>query len=314
MSRLPDFEAIAIFAKVVEMRAITAAAADLGLSPPTVSKALARLEQRIGARLFNRTSRRLVLTDAGQQLALRAARLVAEAESAESDLLAQSVTPQGSVRLGAPMSFGLAHVAPILPEFLSQFPLISVDLHLSDARVDLIADGFDAVLRIGALRNSSLIARRIASVSRLIVAAPAYLARRGRPAHPAELVRHACFGYAYLQENVWRFRNAQGEEVTVRPSGPLHVNNADALLPAVIAGLGIAALPSFVAEEAVADGRMEAILVDWSAGEAALHLLTAPGSPQPARVRVLVEFLARKLALACRAEPMRRSGASDAMF
>jgi DNA-binding transcriptional LysR family regulator len=299
MSRLPDFEAIAIFAKVVETRAITAAAADLGFSPPTVSKALARLEQRIGARLFNRTSRRLVLTEAGQQLAHRAARLVADAESAETDLLTHSVTPQGLVRLGAPMSFGVSHVAPILPEFLSQYPLISVDLHLSDARVDLIADGFDAVLRIGALRDSSLIARRLASISRLIVAAPAYLARHGRPAHPAELAHHSCFGYAYLQEqNVWRFCNAQGEEVIVRPSGPLHVNNGEALMPAVMAGLGIAALPSFVAGAAVADGRMESILGEWSTPETALHLLTAPGSPQPTRVKVLVEFLTRKLSLA----------------
>ena len=149
MSNLPDFEALAIFAKVVEMRAIAAAAAELGLSPPTVSKALSRLEKRLGARLFNRSSRRLALTEAGRHLAERAQRLVADAEAAESDLLAQSSAPRGRVRLAAPMSFGLREVAPILPEFMELYQEVSVDLHLSDALVDVIGEGFDAALRLG---------------------------------------------------------------------------------------------------------------------------------------------------------------------
>ncbi len=300
MSRLPDLEAMAIFAKVVDMRSITAAAADLGLSPPTVSKALARLEHRLGARLFNRTSRRLVLTDSGQHLAHRAARLVADAEAAEDELLAHSTTPRGNVRLGAPMSFGVTQVAPLLPEFLARYPQIFVDLHLGDARVDLIAEGFDAVLRIGALPDSSLIGRRIATIPRLVVAAPAYLVRHGRPTHPAELARHACLGYAYAEtQNDWRFRSAQGEDVTVHPSGPLRVNNGDAMMPAVVAGLGIAVLPSFIAGAAVVDGRLQAILTEWTLPAANLHLLTAPGAPQPARVKVLVDFLVQHLAGIC---------------
>lgn len=172
MSKLPDMEAIAIFAKVVETRGITAAALDLELSAPTISKALARLENRLGSRLFNRTSRRLVLTDAGRELAERAGRLLADAEAAEVALVAHSVTPRGTVRLAAPMSFGIREVGPVLPDFLASYPEVSIDLHLSDALVDVIGDGFDIALRIGELANSSLLARRLAPVASMVVAAP----------------------------------------------------------------------------------------------------------------------------------------------
>jgi DNA-binding transcriptional LysR family regulator len=289
-------EAMAIFAKVVETRGITAAAIDLGLSAPTISKALARLEKRLGSRLFNRTSRRLVLTDAGISLAERAARLLADAEAAESALVAQSATPHGTVRLAAPMSFGIREVAPILPDFLARYPEVLIDLHLSDALVDVISDGFDLALRIGELPDSSLLARRLAPVPGMIVAAPSYLQRRGRPLHPAQLAGHDCFTYAYLRtRDAWRFVNAVGEQVTVRPSGPFRVNNGDAMLPAVIAGLGIAALPAFLAHEALQDGRLEVILADWCASQASLYLVTPPAGPRPVRVQVLADFLARRL-------------------
>jgi DNA-binding transcriptional LysR family regulator len=296
MSRLPDLEALAIFAKVAETRAVTAAAAELGLSAPTVSKALARLEHRIGARLFNRTSRRLVLTEAGQALAPRAARVVADAEAAEAEMLMQAETPRGRVRLGAPMSYGISQVAQVLPDFLALYPLVSVDLHLSDARMDLIGEGFDALLRIGVLADSSLLARRLASVPMMLVAAPAYLDQRGRPAHPSELGTHACFGYAYTQDRGgWRFRGADGTEVSVVTSGRMTGNNGEALLPALIAGLGIARMPHFIAAAALSDGRLEPVLPAWALPEVSLHLLTAAGSPQPARVRVLVDFLVQRL-------------------
>jgi len=296
MSRLPDLEGLAIFAKVAELRGFAAAAEDLRLSKATVSKAVTRLEQRLGARLFNRTSRRLALTDAGRTLAERAARILAAGEEAESECLAQSTAPRGLVRLAAPMSFGLREVAPLLAEFLRAYPDVSVDVHLSDALVDLIGEGFDAALRIGILPSSSLIARRLRSIPIHVVAAPAYLAQAGRPTHPTDLVNHACFRYAYQQtSDVWRFTRADGAEVDVRPLGPLRVSNGDALTPALVAGLGIAILPEFIIGEAVAEGLLEIILRDWALPTAALHLVTPPGEPRPARVAALTQFLVERL-------------------
>jgi DNA-binding transcriptional LysR family regulator len=296
MSKLPDLEGLAIFAKVVELRSFAGAAEDLGLSKATVSKAVTRLETRLGARLFNRTSRRLALTDAGQSLVEPATGVLAQAEAAESAALAQSSTPRGLVRLAAPMSFGLSDVAPVLPGFMTAYPEVFVDLHLSDATVDLIGMGFDAALRIAALPDSSLVARRLRTVKRYLVASPDYLDRRGRPTHPGHLAEHCCLGYAYLPTpDTWRFVRAGGEEVSVRPAGPLRANNADALMPALLAGQGLAVLPDFIAGAALADGRLEAVMPDWSPPPIALHLVSPPGGPRPARVEALTTYLARVL-------------------
>jgi DNA-binding transcriptional LysR family regulator len=297
VAKLPDFEALAIFAKVVELRSFAAAAGELALSKATVSKAVSRLEDRLGARLFNRTSRRLALTDAGQKLSERAARLLADGEAAENDALSQSVAPRGLVRLAVPMTFGVKVVAPILPEFLKQYPDVSIDLHLSDAMVDLIGEGFDAGLRIASLPDSSLIARRLCAMPRYTVAAPAYLKQYGRPTHPMHLAQHRCFAYAYLSTpNVWHYTNAACEQASVRPAGQLRVNNGEALMPALIAGLGIADLPHFIVGDAIASGEVEVILKDWKQTEGSVHLVMPPGGPRPARVEVLAEFLAKQLA------------------
>ncbi len=297
MSKLPDFEALAIFAKVVELRSFAAAATELALSKATVSKAVGRLEERLGARLFNRTSRRLALTDAGRTLAVRAAQILADGEAAESEALAQSAAPRGLVRLAVPMTFGVKVLAPLLPDFLAQYPDVAVDMHLSDAMVDLVGDGFDIGVRIASLPDSSLVARRLCAMPRHTVAAPSYLERYGRPTHPMHLAQHRCFAYAYLSTpNVWHFTNATGEEATVRPSGQLRVNNGEAVLPALIAGLGIADLPDFIVGDAIAAGQVEVILKDWKQTEGAVHLVMPPGGPRPARVEVLIEFLADRLA------------------
>jgi DNA-binding transcriptional LysR family regulator len=297
MSKLPDFEALAIFAKVVELRSFAAAAGELSLSKATVSKAVTRLEQRLGARLFNRTSRRLALTDAGQKLSERAARLLADGEALENAALAQSVAPRGLVRLAVPMTFGIMAVAPILPEFLKQYPDVAIDLHLSDAMVDLIGEGFDAGLRIASLPDSSLIARRLCAMPRYTVASPAYLDRHGRPTHPMHLAQHKCLGYAYLSTpDVWHYTNAAGEQASVRPAGPLRVNNGEALMPAVLAGLGIADLPEFIAGDAIASEKAEVILKDWKQTEGSVHLVMPPGGPRPARVEVLADFLTKHFA------------------
>ena len=296
MQKLPDFEAIAIFAKVVELRSFAAAAAELALSKATVSKAVTRLEERLGARLFNRTSRRLALTDAGRTLSGRAAQLLADGEAAENEALAQSAAPRGLVRLAAPMTFGVKVLAPLLPEFLGQYPEVSVDLHLSDAMVDLIGEGFDVGVRIASLPDSSLVARRLCAIPRYTVAAPAYLERYGRPTHPMHLAQHKCFGYAYLSTpGTWHYTNADGEQATVRPSGQLRANNGDAVLPALIAGLGIADLPEFIVGEAIAAKQVEVILQGWKQVEGAAHLVMPPGGPRPARVEALIEFLASRL-------------------
>jgi DNA-binding transcriptional LysR family regulator len=305
MAKLPDFEALAIFAKVVELRSFAAAASELTVSKATVSKAVTRLEARLGARLFNRTSRRLALTDAGQTLATRAARLLADGEAAENEALAQSAAPRGLVRLAVPMTFGVKVIAPLLPEFMTKYPEVSIDLHLGDATVDLIGEGFDAGVRIATLPDSSLVARRLCAMPRYTVASPAYLKQHGRPTHPMHLAQHRCLGYAYLSTpNTWHYSNAAGEQADVRLSGPLRVNNGEALLPALLAGLGIADLPEFIVGDALASGAVEVILQGWHQREGAVHLVTPPGGPRPARVEVLAAFLAEKLGRPRRSKPL----------
>ena len=295
MAKLPDFEALAIFAKVVELRSFAAAAAELAMSKATVSKAVARLEARLGARLFNRTSRRLALTDAGQRLSGHAARLLADGEAAENETLAQSVAPRGLVKLAAPMTYGNKKVAPLLPDFLKAYPDVSVDLHLSDAIVDLIGDGFDMGIRVGNLPDSSLVARRICTMPRHTVAAPAYLKKFGTPTHPTHLAGHRCFAYAYLTP-IWHYTNAAGEEASVRPSGQLRLNNGEAVMPSLLAGLGIADLPEFIVGDAIAAGKLEVIMKGWKQRDGAVHLVMPPGGPRPARVNVLADFLCERLA------------------
>jgi DNA-binding transcriptional LysR family regulator len=222
MAELPDLEGLAIFAKVAELKSFAAAAAELKLSKSTISKAVSRLEARVGARLFNRSTRKLALTDTGRSLATRAAAMLAEGEAAESEALSGSTNPRGLVRLAAPMSFGVLYLAPLLPEFFRTYPEIAIDLHLSDAMVEIIGGGFDAAIRISNMPDSSLVARRLCAMPMHLLAAPSYLDVHGRPAHPLELGQHVCLSYAYqLTQNSWRFRRKSSDEVAnVRPQGP----------------------------------------------------------------------------------------------
>ncbi|WP_209987771.1 LysR family transcriptional regulator [Azospirillum picis] len=312
MSKLPDFEGMAMFAKVAEERSFAAAARAMGVSVATVSRAVSRLEERLGARLFNRTSRRLALTDFGHSLAERATRLYEEAEAAENAVREMSSRPRGLVRLAVPMSFGLRWVAPLLPDFFRAYPGITIDLHLSDAEVDLVGDGFDAALRIAVLPDSSLMARRLCPVSPVVLAAPAYLARHGRPLHPRDLNGHHCLGYAYRRrQDIWRFTNAAGEEESVVPSGPLRVTNADAMVPLLVEGLAIAELPEFMAAEYLADGRLTAILTDWSLPSGGLYFITPSARARPAKVGVLADFFIDRLSEPAWRRPPAGAGKPD---
>jgi DNA-binding transcriptional LysR family regulator len=295
MARLPDFEGLAIFAKVVETRSFAAAAAELKLSKATVSKAVSRIEQRLGARLINRTSRRFALTDVGQKLAGRAAHILAEGEAAEDATLSQTMVARGMVRLAAPMSFGVLHVAPLLPEFLAAYPDVSIDLQLSDAMIDLGGDGFDAAIRIAALPDSSLVARRLCDMPAYLLGSPAYLKKHGRPRHPLDLAQHRCIGYSNrATPETWRFARS-GKSATVRPSGPLRVNNGDAMMPALVAGAGLGILPEFIVREALATGRLERLLPEWLVPSGSVYWVMPPGGPRPKRVEVLADFLVDKL-------------------
>jgi DNA-binding transcriptional LysR family regulator len=296
--RLPDFEAWAIFACVVEHRSFSGAAAAIGVSKATVSKAIARLEVQLGTALFHRTSRRLTLTDSGTALAERAGRILAEAQAAEEAAIDSAKAPSGLVRIAAPITFGIRFVADAIADLLTQHAGIQIDLRLSDARVDIVADGFDIALRIADLPDSSLRARRLAPVQARVVAAPAYLERHGTPRHPADLAHHACFLYANAI-GAWQFRKADGEEAAVRPAGPLITDNGDAMMPALLAGLGIARLPDFIIDRELADGRLVEVLADWSPMNIALHLLTPPSTLRPARVELVIEFLSQRFRNLC---------------
>jgi DNA-binding transcriptional LysR family regulator len=296
MRRLPDLEGLAIFAKVAQTRSFSATASELYLSKATVSKAVTRLEGRLKVRLFNRTSRRLTLTEAGEQLASRAAHILSEGVAAEDAVSGQAGVPRGLVRLSAPMSFGILYIAPLLPEFFARYPEVSIDLQMSDSTVDLIGERFDAAIRIAALPDSSLVARTLCPMPRLLVGAPSYFQEHGKPSHPLELAEHQCLAHARTGvSDTWNFTNVKGETATVRPTGCLRTNNGDAMLPILTAGLALGILPEFFLRDALAEGHLEVILPEWQLPAGAVHWVTPPGGLRPKRVDLLGAFFAEKL-------------------
>ena len=286
-----------MFAKVAEERSFAAAAQAMGVSVATVSRAVTRLEERLGGRLFNRTSRRLALTDYGRTLAERASKIYADAEEVEDVARKSSSRPRGLVKLAAPLSFGARWVAPMLPEFFRRFPDISVELHLTDAQTDLIGDGFDAALRIAVMEDSSLVARLIVPVRRFVVASPSYIARYGRPQHPRDLHAHQCLSYANrAKHDVWRFTHLKtGEECSITPKGQLRGTSVEALLPTVLEGLAITELPEFIAAQYFPEKQLEPILVDWSLPEGGLYFVTPTARSRPAKVSALADFVITEL-------------------
>lgn len=285
---------MAVFARVVECGGFSAAARSLGLSKSAVSKQVAALEERLGARLLHRTTRRMSLTEPGAAF-LDACRLVlAEAEAAEAAVGALQAEPRGVLRVNAPMTFGTMHLSAAIPDFLARYPMLSVDLVLNDRFVDLVEEGFDVAVRIGELADSSLMVRRLAPMRRVLVASKAYLDAHGRPRTLADLSRFDCLSYAYSSTaDEWRFDGPAGEE-SVRVKGRLRANNGEALKAAAMAGMGIISAPTFIVGPELMAGRLERVLPAYEWRRAAIHAVWPPGRQPAPKVRAIVDFLARR--------------------
>lgn len=292
---MEQLDAMAVFARVVEAESFSGAARRLGLSKSAVSKRVSGLERRLGLRLLNRTTRRLSLTEAGVAFYQGCRRMVAEAEAAEQAVSHLASAPRGRLKINAPMSFGMRHIGPALPEFLARYPEIAVDLTLNDRVVDLVEEGFDVAIRIAPLAETSLVARRLAPNRSLLCAAPAYLKARGRPGTVAQLSDRACLLYSYQTAgDLWSLSGPGGEH-RVRVSGPLRVNNGDAILAAALGGLGIALLPCFICGDDLRAGRLVRVLPGWSLTPrrdiSAVYPTARHLSP---KVRVFIDFLAER--------------------
>ncbi|TMJ16553.1 MAG: LysR family transcriptional regulator [Alphaproteobacteria bacterium] len=282
-----DLLDVLAFVRVVETGAFSRAAERMGMSKSILSRRVARLEEQLGARLLTRSASGAQPTDVGQAYFERASNVLVELEAAE-EVVAEAVTQvAGPLRLSAPLSFGVLHLAPALAEFAEMHPRVELDISFEDKAVDLIAGGFDLAVRIGSLKDSALVARRIAPVRKVAVASPAYLERRGRPEQPRDLAGHDILVYANEQ---WRFRVGDRWE-HVRGTPRLRADNGEMLRAAAVAGLGICILPSFIAAPGFEAGTLEPLLRDFPMEEGALHAVMPPGRAVTARVRALVEFL-----------------------
>ena len=292
---MEDLSAMAVFARVVEMESFSGAARDLGLSKSAVSKQVGRLEDRMGLRLLNRTTRRLSLTEAGAAFYQGCRRVVAEAEATERAVTRLASAPRGRLKVNAPMSFGVRHLAPALPDFMARYPELTVDLALNDRVVDLVEEGFDVAIRIARLADSSLIARRLAPNRLVLCAAPSYLRAHGAPRAVEDLKGHECLLYSYLAVgDVWRLCGPGGER-RLRVTGRLRINNGDALLAATLGGFGVALLPCFICGEDLRAGRLIHVLPEWSGPADTVIAAVYPASRNLSpKVRVFVDVLAER--------------------
>ena len=284
-----------IFARVVETRSFTAAARSLDTTTSAVSKRIARLEERLGARLVERTTRRVSPTDAGVAFYERCARILADIDDAEVAVARFGREPRGTLRVSMPVIFGELHMAPLVPEFAARFPEVRLDLSLSDRMVNMLEEGFDMSVRISSMNDSSLVARKIGNAWGVVVASPAYLKKNGTPKVPSDLSAHECIRYSLITaQRDWRFR-VRGRDVSIPVRSRLQMNHGGAIREAAIAGLGLARLPHFAVARALREGQLVAVLEEFLQSDLGVFAVYPAGKQPRPTVRAFADFLAAKL-------------------
>jgi len=287
---------IAVFVHVVRSGSFTAAAEKLGLSKSVVSKYVTRLEDRLGARLLNRTTRRLSLTEVGQAFFDRSQRALGEIEAAEAEVSRLQGEPRGQLRLSSPMSFGILHLAPLLPAFQSRYPELTVDMVLDDRKADLVDEGFDLAIRIGELPDSSLVARRLGPCRHVVCGAPEYFARNGVPQSPEDLADHPALTYRYQDAPAeWRLVDSDGSFHQVTINSRLQMNNSLALREALLAGAGVTLTPTFIVGSEIRAGRLMAVLTGYRALEVSIYAVYPQRKHLSPKVRAFIDYLAEQI-------------------
>ena len=282
-----------LFVKAVESGSFSATARSMNLTPSAVSKQISRLEDRLGARLFNRTTRQLGPTEEGRAYYERCQQILADIQEAEAAVTELNTEPRGALRVNMPVVFGRRHIVPILGEFLERYPFVSMELSMSDQFVDPIAEGADILIRVGELKDSSLIARKLAEARRVVAAAPAYWKKHSTPKKPEDLRAHNCLTYSYLSSgNTWRMTDSKSKEHVIQATGNIASNNGEALLEAAVEGLGVVNLPTWMVGPDLESGRLIEVLDEYAQPEPSVHVIYPPGRHLSAKVLAFVDFLA----------------------
>ena len=289
------FEQIQTFVRVVEAGSLSAAADRLGIAKSAVSRRLAELESRLGVQLLNRTTRRIHLTDSGRQYYQRCLNILADLEDSEQQVSSVHTELRGNIRIAAPLSFGILHLAPVLNDFLKEHNELVLDLDLNDRLVNLMDEGVDLGIRIGQLDDSSLVARRLAPARRLLCASPEYLRIHGEPSHPEALKHHRGLSYSNISDaQLWQFTRDDGSTISVRVPPRMRANNGDVLLQAAIDGLGILASTTFIAYKAIQQGRLKPILCNYELEPVGIYAIYPAQRHLPGRVRALIDYLVKR--------------------
>ena len=288
---MTDLNLMAIFARVVEAGSFAEAARRMATSRSAISKAVAKLEKELGARLLNRTTRYLSLTEIGASVSEHCTRMLSEAEQARKLVDSLTTAPRGLLRVSASVAFGTLHIAPALAVFLSRYPEIRIDLTITDRWVDLAEEGYDVAIRVTGTPPPNWVARKLAPVRRKLCATPGYFDQRGVPQSPADLVQHNCLDYTRSgEQGHWRFTGPDGD-ISVPVTGPLLVDDDEALSQAVLGGLGIGLLPTFIIGKDLQSGKLQAALSEYIPVEQHVYAMYLPTRHLPSKVRVFIDFL-----------------------